>query len=34
MIMLCFPWKDNMSDDMEEEPTKKEEQDVPDPISR
>ena len=34
MIMLCFPWKDNMSDDMEEELTKKEEQDVPDPISR
>ena len=36
MIMLCFPWKmsDNMSDDMEEERAKKEEQDVPDPISR
>lgn len=34
MIMLGFPWKDNMSDDMEEERTKKEEQDVPDPISR
>lgn len=34
IIMLCFPWKDNMSDDMEEERTKKEEQDVPDPISR
>ena len=36
MIMLCFPWKmsDNMSDAMEEERTKKEEQDVPDPISR
>lgn len=36
MIMLCFPWKmsDNMSDDMEEERAKKEEQDVQDPISR
>ena len=29
MKMLGFPWKDNMSDDMEEERTKKEEQDVP-----